>query len=60
MISLILEERLNLVEVFLLDCMLRQSVHEQHLLSLPDFPKLAKKLSLGKASMQVLILYYFS
>ena len=53
MISLILEERLNLVEVFLLDCMLRQSVHEQHLLSLPDFPKLAKKLSLGKASMQV-------
>lgn len=47
------EERLNLVEIFVDDCMLRQRIHEENLTSLPDFLKLAKKLSLNKATLQV-------
>jgi len=49
----IAEERLDLVEVFILDSLIRQTIHEQHLSSLPDFTKIAKKLSLGKATLQV-------
>ncbi|KAF6017211.1 MSH2 [Bugula neritina] len=47
-----IEERLDLVEVFILDSLIRQTIHEQHLSSLPDFTKIAKKLSLGKATLQ--------
>ena len=51
---LLIDERLNLVEIFVDDCMLRQKIHEEHLTALPDFLKLAKKLSLNKANLQVL------
>ena len=51
---LLIDERLNLVEIFVEDCMLRQKIHEEHLTALPDFLKLAKKLSLNKANLQVL------
>jgi len=46
-------ERLDLVQVFVEDIILRQSIHQEHLNYFPDFQKLAKKLSVGKANLQV-------
>ncbi|XP_067950413.1 DNA mismatch repair protein Msh2-like [Watersipora subatra] len=47
-----IEERFDLVQAFVEDSLLRQLIQEEHLVSLPDFLKLAKRLSTGKAKLQ--------
>lgn len=46
------EERLDLVEVFFADTALRSTL-QQELRHVPDFHRLARKMKMGKSSLQV-------
>ncbi|XP_073986421.1 DNA mismatch repair protein spel1 isoform X2 [Rhodnius prolixus] len=48
----LISERHDIVEVFLNETLLRQSLYEEHLRKMPDFQVLSKKVQRRKANMQ--------
>lgn len=53
-----IDERLNVVEVFVLDTQLRQALQEECLQYMPDFMYMSKKLLGGKATLQDCVRIY--
>lgn len=54
-----LEERLDLVEIFVKDESLRQMLREELMKKMPDFYRMAKKFQRHKATLQVSVTHQF-
>ncbi|CAG8456480.1 9119_t:CDS:10 [Diversispora eburnea] len=52
------EQRLSLVEIFVNDTEIRQSIREDHLKSTPDLHRIAKRFQRGSATLQDVIRVY--